>query len=377
MSERPTLAGYVAAPLEDWYRTNYFNNEVDISGSGVQDYSFAQVRDMANIDVRELDAMLMGDGPTIGREETRRVIAARFAVGSPSQVMIANGSNEALQLVVRSILSPGDEIVAPRPCYHCHDKIAASMGCHVRYWDLRDQTSFAADVEKLARLINSRTRALVLNFPNNPTGASLNQEEVDFIVKLCAERGIYLLWDAAFQELIYDYPLKDPVLTYERAISVGTFSKSYGLPGLRFGWIVAGADVIDACVRQKDYGNLYVAPLIEHIARKVLIAGDAFTGPRIAQARSNRDIVQRWSERHEGRVGWKRPAGGVCGLLRLPEGTSDRAFCEHLLRTFGVLLVPGSCFEAPGFARLGFGGESSKLELGLERLDACLRQSSL
>jgi capreomycidine synthase len=373
MTHELTLGGFAPAPLEDWYRHNYFHNEIDISGSGVQDYTFAEARKLAGIDLTELDPMSMGDGPTVGTEATRRVIAERFGNGDASRVMIANGSNEALQLVVRALVAPGDEIVAPSPCYHCHDKIAASLGCVVRRWDLRRGDHFAADLDSLASLVTKRTRVLVLNFPHNPTGLTLRQSDVERIVDLCRAHGIHLLWDAAFQEILYDHALVDPVRVYDKAISVGTFSKAYGLPGLRFGWIVADEQIINACVRQKDYGNLYVAPLIEHIARRVLIAGDAFTGPRFEQAKRNRDLVDGWLKGTGGCMGWSSPGGGVCGLVRLPAQTTDLEFCTRLLGEHGVLLVPGSCFDAPGFARLGFGGSSDTLQEGLARIGTFLR----
>ena len=96
--------------------------------------------------------------------------------------------------MIRALLQPGDEIEVPHPCYHSNDKIAAAKGCVVRPWNRRDGDHFAADLDLLESLITSRTRAVVVNFPNNPTGVTLQQAQVDRIVKLCAARDIYLKW---------------------------------------------------------------------------------------------------------------------------------------------------------------------------------------
>lgn len=368
------LAQYPPAPLENWYRYNYFNNEFDISGSGVEDYSFEEIRTMTKLQYAELDQLMMHDTPTVGAVHLRQVLANKFAAGAAEKVMVTNGSNEALQLVVRAILHAGDEVITLGPCYHCHDKIAAAIGCKVVQWELPIGKQQALDTAQLARLITPATRAVILNFPHNPSGFTISQSELDEIMVLIKKHQLYLVWDAAFQELVYDQPpLRDPVLDYNKAISVGTFSKAYGMPGLRFGWFIASAEVIDAAVRQKDYGNLFVSPLIEIIAAKVIEHLDAFAQPRFQQAKNNRLLTDQWVKEHNDSISWILPQGGVCGLLKLPAGVNDVDFCNKLLNAYGVLLVPGSCFGCFGFVRLGFGGNTAVLTEGLKRLALALR----
>ena len=377
MENHDKLAGYPPALLEDWYRFNYFNNEIDISGSGVQDYTFAETRQMAGITIEDLDALVMNDSPTPGRDSLRQVVADRFGDGDASKVFVANGSNEALQLVICSIVGPDDEIITLEPCYHCHDKIAASMGCKTKTWKLSFDNDFAVDFADLQAMISDKTKALVVNFPHNPTGMSINQQQLDQIVELAREKGLYLVWDAAFQEMVYDSePLKDPLFVYDKTISVGTFSKAYGLPGLRFGWFIAPPEVVAGSLRQKDYGNLYVAPLLELVSQKVIENLDKFAVPRMEQATINRDLVDQWVQQNSEFVSWVKPQGGVCGLIKLPQGCNDELFCRTLLEKQQVLLVPGSCFGCPGYARLGFGGETEKLKIGLERLTIALKEAA-
>ncbi|TQV85753.1 capreomycidine synthase [Exilibacterium tricleocarpae] len=370
---RGRLASYEPALLENWYRYNYFNNEIDISGSGVEEYTFGEVKEIAGFSFRELDPLQIRDCETVGGFVIRKQLADLFGTGSSERVMVTNGSNEALQLVVRSILAAGDEVVTQAPCYHCHDKIALSMGCTVTKWQFSSPESFDLDLHDLRRLVTKKTKAVILNFPHNPTGVSITQQMLDDIVDIVRENAAFLIWDAAFQGLTYDtQPLRDPVNDYDKVVSVGTFSKVYGAPGLRFGWIIAAPEILAGCVRQKDYGNLFVAPIIEFVAEKMLAKIDDFSQPRLLQAGDNREIVDTWIRKNK-RLDWRLPDGGVCGLMTLPPGIDDTDFCKSLLAEYGVLLVPGSCFDRPGCVRLGFGGNTAELKEGLCRLGRFIR----
>lgn len=370
---RQSMAGYPAAPLEDWYRNNYFNNEIDISGSGVEDYTFQEIQKIAGFSFGELDNYRISDAQTVGSQAIRTLLAEQFGTGDPGMAMVTNGANEGLQLVVRALLGEGDELITLGPCYHCHDKIAESMGCVVKKWNLSKLDDFALDIAQLESLISQETKALCLNFPHNPTGKTISQEMLDRIVELARQNDVFLIWDAVFQELVYDRPpLVDPIHSYLKTVTLGTFSKAYGAPGLRFGWVIGPTEVVAACVRQKDYGNLFVAPLVEFAAEKMLEKLDLFSRPRLIQAAENRKTVQQWLKETASDISWSQPEGGVCGLIKLPEHVNDIEFCTQLLEKTGVLLVPGRCFDMPGHARLGFGGNSQKLIKGLSYLEQCL-----
>lgn len=370
------LAGYAPAPLENWLRYNYFNNEIDISGSGVEEYSLREIREITQFPLSDLDKILMKDSETLGGAQIRSIIADTFGNGIPDMVMITNGSNEALQLAIRSTLTPGDEIITQHPCYHCHDKIALSIGCTVKKWKFTSTEDFDLEIDGLAKLITNKTRAVVLNFPHNPTGVSINQHFLSEIITLLKERSIYLIWDAAFQELVYDQPaLPNPILTYDKTIITGTFSKAFGAPGLRFGWIIAPSGIIANCVRQKDYGNLFVSPITEFIAVKMLQNIAKFSTPRLSQAAYNRTLLNGWIVARSSVISWRQPDGGVCGLVKLPNNIDDHHFCSELLRQQRVLLIPGSCFDMERFVRIGFGCNTEMLVEGLRRMDLFLENT--
>jgi aspartate/methionine/tyrosine aminotransferase len=229
-------------------------------------------------------------------------------------------------------------------------------------------------MEVLKELVGPRTKMVVVNFPHNPTGATLSREEQEELIRTVADVGAYLVWDGAFAELTYDAsPLPDPVLQYDRALSMGTLSKAYGLPGLRVGWCLGSPEVLEKFARLRDYTILHLSPLVELLARHVIEKAEVLVSRRLETARRNRERLGAWIEEHRDHVEWVPPAGGVCSFVRFRGDLDVEELCHLLAREYRVLLVPGSCFHAPEHARLGFGGSPEELERGLEALSRVLR----
>ncbi len=366
-----------SAPLEDWLRDYYFTADYDISSSGVQPYSMAELRAMTGLRQADLDELVFTDGYSLGSPGLRRVIAGRWGDGDPARVMTANGSSESISLILMALLRPGDEVVVVEPGYHLLVEFALGLGCVPRVWRLDPATGWRPDLDELAGLVTERTRAVIVNFPQNPTGASITAAELDRLIDIARGVGAYLLWDAAFADLTYDGdPLPDASTRYERGIGFGTFSKAFGLPGLRFGWCLAPPELLAECVRIRDYTTLHVAPLIELLALRVLENADAFLEPRLKQARMNREIVGQWAEARPEQVSIILPSGGVAAFPRLSGVADVDAFCDELFRRRGVLVIPGSCFGAPEHIRLGYGGSTDHLVRGLDRLADALDAAS-
>lgn len=364
------------ARLERWMREYYFDTEIDIGSSGVTSYSLSEIRELAGITHTEIDGVIFDDSRTLGAPELRRAISKRWADGNPERVFATHGSSEGIFLIMQSIADAGDEVLVLDPCYQQLYEIAESIGCRLKRWPLRAQQGFAPDVEEGASLITDCTRVIVVNFPHNPTGVSLTAAEQQYLIDAAARTGAYLVWDSAFAELTYDAaPLPDPAVMYDRAISLGTLSKAFGLPGLRVGWCLAPSDVLQRCVHLRDYTTLHLSPLIELIARKVIENADAVMAPRLRMAKKNRQILASWVEEHSEDVGWRLPQGGVCGFLQMRNCKDVDRLCRELAHRHKVLLVPGSCFKQPDHVRLGFGGPTEEMEEGLFRLSGLLAAS--
>jgi len=361
------------ALLEDWMRRYYFRVELDLGSSGVQDWSMAELRELLEIDYSEIDALVFHDSETLGGAGLRQAIAERWTHGDVNRVMATHGSTEANFLVMTALLRPGDEVVVLDPCYPQLFAIAEAIGCHLKRWPLRWERGFCGSLDDARAVIGEKTRMVVVNFPHNPTGASISADEQIELIDLVSRAGAYLIWDGAFADLTFDTPkLPDPVLMYDRAISMGTLSKAYGLPGLRVGWCLASPETLAKMVTVRDYLTLHLSPLVELLAAKAIAKADLLTGLRLAQARHNLGILDRWIAMQDGRVEWARPRGGVTAFVRFPQVMDVEAFCIDLAETERVMLVPGTCFGYHKHARLGFGGPTPAFEEGLRRVGGAI-----
>ncbi|NET17452.1 MAG: aminotransferase class I/II-fold pyridoxal phosphate-dependent enzyme [Okeania sp. SIO1H6] len=128
--------------LEYWLRDYYFNAEIDISGSGVEDFSLAEIRQHIGITQEELDEVFLHDSQTLGGLKLRQAIANRWGNGNPEEVMVTNGSTEIIFLIMHALLKPDDEVIVIEPCYPALMNVAESIGCHIKRWHLSFEQQF-------------------------------------------------------------------------------------------------------------------------------------------------------------------------------------------------------------------------------------------
>lgn len=357
------------APLEDWLRDYYFEASVDISSSGVEPYTFGEVQALLDLDARELASVSFRDSRSAGADELRDLIADRAGISDSSRVLVANGSTEAHLLVLASLLGPDDEVVVVEPAYHTLISTVRALGCRITRWPLRPAAQFRPDLDNLRSLVTDRTVAILVNFPHNPTGVTLTHDEQKELVAIAERHGCYLFWDGAFEDLVYNTPPLPAVSTlYDRGLSFGTLSKSFGLPGLRVGWAITPPEVVEGAVSVRDYTTLALSPVVEFIAGRVLRRPERLLGPRLAMAARNRGIVTDWLAAHAALLSATPPTAGVLAFPALAGVTDSAGFCHRMMGEHGVLLVPGECFGLPGHVRLGFGGLESSLRQGLDAL---------
>lgn len=368
------MTNLTPALLERWMREFYFATEIDIGSSGVECLSLRQLKELRILEEGELDEIVFNDSPTLGAMGLRAAIARCFGDGHADSVIPTHGSSEAIFLIMNALLSAGDEIVVLDPCYQQLYSIAESLGCVIKRWPLRFEQRFVPDIAEAERLISSRTRMVIVNFPHNPTGATLDADRTRQLVERVAAVGAYLVQDEAFVDLSYEADCK-PLRTwchYERLITMGTLSKSYGLPGLRLGWCIASAEVLEQFAHLRDYTVLHLCPLVERLGQRVIENSEVLLRQRREQAQTNLQILERWIGMNASEVAWAKPSGGVSAFIRLTRCEDVEALCRRLATSYKTLLVPGSCFGAPQHARLGFGGPSSVLQEGLARLSNAL-----
>jgi capreomycidine synthase len=362
------------AKLEDWLRDYYFDASIDISSSGVEPYTFGDIQQLLGIDPNELYGVSFRDSRSAGAERLRRLVADRYRISDPSRVLVANGSTEAQLLVLMATLSVGDEVVVIEPAYHSLVETVRALGCHLVRWQLRIEDDFRPDLDVLEKLVHVGTKMIVVNFPHNPTGATVTRDEQLRLIDIAARNRCILFWDGAFEDLVlHGAPLPPVAAIYDKGMSFGSMSKSFGLPGLRVGWgALPSSAVVKAAVAVRDYTTLALSPLVEFIAERALGQVDAIMTPRLRLAGTNRAYVLDWLARHAHLLSCSEFGGGVIAFVRLLGINDTERFCHRLMTERRVLLVPGECFGMPGYVRLGFGGNSDHLHRGLDELGAAV-----
>jgi capreomycidine synthase len=356
------------ASLEHWMRDYYFDAKYDLGSSGVYSYSFGELRQILDISTEELDQVSFDDSLTRGSDGLRQAIADRYGDGNREHVMTSNGSNEMLYHILTTMLEKDDEVILLDTIYHALSSVPIAKGCDIKLWSMSPASDFRVNLDELRQLITPNTKLVAVNFPHNPTGVTITQKEQDELIEIVSSVGAYLVWDAAFDELTTEKPLKNPFLSYDKAISVGTLSKCYGLPGLRVGWCFASEKVILECVQLRDYTTLYISPLIELIAQKAIEQTDTLINSRMREISVNKKHLETWVERHKDKIQWSKPSAGVTSLIKFKGVENVDDFCKTLTEKYGVMLVPGSCFGHDDYIRLGFGERIEDFKTGLNLL---------
>lgn len=214
---------FAPALLEDWLRQYYFSVQFDLGCSGVESFGFSELRELTGIAHADLDRLVFKDSHTFGADGIRQAIARRWGDGDFAGTMVTHGSSEAIFLIMNAVLRPDDEVIVTSPVYHQLAAVPKSLGCRLKYWALLPEENFEPKLDRLSALITPKTKMVVLNFPHNPTGATVSEAQMREIVTMCSRVGAYLFWDNAFSDLTYtEPPLSNPCLLYERAISVST-----------------------------------------------------------------------------------------------------------------------------------------------------------
>jgi aspartate/methionine/tyrosine aminotransferase len=334
-------------------------------------YTDARFRDIFRD--TDLHDLLLCYGSHGGHEALREAIVAGTDL-TKDDVLLTIGAAGALFIIATSLLEKGDELVVVRPNYATNIETPRAIGAAIRFIDLRFEEKFALDIEKISAALGPGTRYISVTYPHNPTGVCLNAGEFRQLVALAEERGVYLLVDETYRDMVFGEQLPLAATMSPQVITVSSVSKTYGLPGLRTGWIVCrDRKLMTKFLAAKEQIHI-CGPLIdEEITYRYWMKRHEHL-PRIrADIRDKFELVRRWMEGHDN-FEWVEPAGGcVCfpRLCRPEEGNIDR-FYQILLGDHGTYVGPGHWFEMPRhYMRLGFGWPTRKsLEEGLAALSS-------
>jgi aspartate/methionine/tyrosine aminotransferase len=319
-----------------------------------------------------LDKLLLAYGDHRGHRGLRELVAADGPGTRPDDVLITPGASAALFLIASALLQPGDEVIVARPNYATNVEAPRALGAAVRYLELRYEDGWQVDPGRLAGLVTARTRLVSLTSPHNPTGTCLDEATLREVIRICERHGARLLFDETYREMAYAPPLPVAASLSERAISVASLSKTYGLPGLRIGWLVTRDRALaEMLLAAKELLLITGSIVDEELAFRALSRRASWLPHIRARIAAAFATTRSWLQAQEV-FEWVEPAGGVVAFPRLrePAAYDVARFYAVLNGELGTLVGPGHWFEQPDHAfRLGYGWPAPpELAAGLANL---------
>ncbi len=337
----------------------------------------AHIREAAK---RALDAGWTHYTPSPGIPELREAIAADasrrkgFPV-DPANVIVTPGAKPIIFYALLALVEPGDEVVYPDPGFPIYESMARFVGARPRPIPLREENGFRMDPDELRGLVNERTRLIIFNSPQNPTGSVLAPEDLRAIADLALEREITVLADEIYGRILYEGEHRSiaalPHMA-ERTIVLDGFSKTYAMTGWRLGYGIVPSDLVTAFTR------LVINSVSCTSSHSQLAAVEALTGPQdaveamVAEFRGRRDLIVEGLNRIPG-FRCLRPAGAFYVFPNISgTGLSGSELADRLLEEGGVSVLAGTAFGSTGrdYLRLSYANSPGNITLALEQIQA-------
>ncbi|OLB06071.1 MAG: aminotransferase [Candidatus Rokubacteria bacterium 13_2_20CM_69_15_1] len=319
---------------------------------------------------------------TWGAPSLRRAIADKYAkvygmdVDPERNVTVCCGSTETMLSTLLAVLNPGDEVIIFEPFYENYGPGCIISGAEPVFVPL-EPPDFAFDPDRLTKAVTPRTRAIILNSPNNPTGKVFSRAELETIATLCREHNLLAITDEIYEHIVYDGLGHTPIATLpgmaERTVTISGISKSYSVTGWRVGYAIAPAGLSVGIRRAHDFVTVGAPHLLQEAAVTALGLPDAYYVRLREEYQARRDLLWGYVEK-AGFVAWK-PRGAyyiltdVAHFLTQYGVKDDTAFAMWLIENVGVATVPGSSFYAhPELGR-------TKIRFCFPKTDAVLRDA--
>jgi aspartate/methionine/tyrosine aminotransferase len=348
--------------LERYFERFEFTTRHLIASSDWEALTLPELLELADeADRAAWDGLRLGYTESPGLLELRERIASAYPGLGAADVVTAV-PEEAIYLLGRAVLRAGDRVSGTFPGYQSLYEIATGVGARVERWTPEEAAAgWWFDPGRLAALAREGAKAIVVNFPHNPTGALPSPSEWADVVAIAERAGALLVSDEMYRGLEYDAGrrLAPAAAASERGVSIAGLSKAYGLPGLRVGWLATrDRAVLEAVQAYKDYTTICASAPSERLAVVALKNAERLVDRCRAIVATNRPLLEAFLARNAPRFSWRPPLAGPVSFARLDPGDAS-AFCEELALAAGVMLLPSSVFEwGEGHVRFGFGRRS-------------------
>lgn len=363
--------------LERYFARYEFNTEYLLCSSDCEAMSIADLLALEPGSAEKFQQTWLGYTESQGHPSLRKEISRIYESIQPEEILVHAGAEEAIFLFMLATLKENDHIIVHTPHYQSLSEVAKGMGCYISPWRAREENNWALDLNELRHLMRSSTKAIVINTPHNPTGYLMSRADFEALHRFAQSNKLLLFSDEVYRESEYDPATRLPAACDlgQHAISLGVTSKTYGLAGLRIGWIATkNREVYERIASLKDYTTICNSAPSEFLAEVAMRNRHKLINRNLSIIQQNLSVTDELFTRYASRFTWVRPRAGSMGFPRLLKGNTED-FCDKLVRTAGVLLLPGTMYDdSRNHFRIGLGRRN--LPQAVERLENYLETTT-
>lgn len=353
--------------LERYFAKHEFSAPYLMCSSDCESMTLRDLLDLETGAAERFESIRLGYTESQGGFELRQAISAMYEEVTVDHLLVHAGAEEAIFNFMNVMLRPGDHVVVHSPYYQSLGEVARGIGAEVSEWRGEPECAWNLNLDALDACITPRTKVVVINFPHNPTGFL---PSVDFACDLSAlseRHGFVIFSDEVYRGLEVEPADRLPAFAdiNERAVSLGVMSKTYGLAGLRIGWIATrDQELLREMAAFKDYTTICNSAPSEFLAALALRKAEAIVKRNLEIIRGNLELLDAFFGSHADRFRWHRPKAGTVAFPALLQGVVDE-FCSGVVEKAGVLLLPGTLYgRRLNFFRVGFGRKNLPEALG-------------
>lgn len=333
---------------------------------------------MADVGIKLPQDLVLCYGDHLGNSALRSLIAKEYDAQA-DDVIVTVGACMAVFAVYSCLLKPEDHVVVMSPNYPADVDITYSLGCKTDLYKLREENGYRLDLDELASMITEKTKLVAITYPHNPTGVMITEEQLRQVIKVCEEKGVYILVDETYGDLTSTKRIARAASISDKAISIESLSKAIGVPGIRTGWIVSkDKKLVEKIISVKEQICICTSVVDEECAYQILSKKEALLAPIKKDIAEKFAIVEDFMAKQKV-FNWVRPQCGVVSFLCIkPEIKIDtKKFYEILNNKYGVFVGPGHWFATDDrYFRLGYAWPTKeKLIEGLPYLEKAVEDA--
>ncbi len=350
--------------LEEYLARYEFSAPYLMCSSDPQTMLLKDVLALASTQEREMwDNLPLSYTLPKGHPLLREAIATQMYSGlDKDQILCFAGAEEGIFCTLFGIVEPSDHLIIITPCYQSLLELPKAKGCSITSIELQESNNWQLDLNAIKAAIKPNTKWLVMNFPHNPTGQVISPNDLAELVQILDAHGIWLFCDEVYRLMgASDTVWADPAAcVYPKALSLGVMSKSFGLGGLRVGWIACqDKSMLKKLEHVKYYTSICNSALSEVISLIAVRQKDVIFKRANQIVNYNLKFVDELMKTHGEYFSWIRPKGGCVGFIHYKKSESVDDFCHRLVQSEGVLLMPASIFDmTSNHFRIGFGRQN-------------------